>query len=75
MDFKKGNYMNEKYIIIEAKKYPTGFETFYFYLPLVSNVNIGDVLTSKSGTRYQIIDGKTQVPFDEIDLNKYKEFK
>ena len=64
-----------KYMIITVESFPTGFDTFYFYLPVISNIKIGDVLTSTSGKKYKIIDGKTQVPFDEIDLTLYKLFE
>jgi len=64
-----------KYMILTVEGYPTGFDTFYFYLPVISNIKIGDVITSSSGKRYKIIDGKTQVPFDKIDLTRYKIFE
>lgn len=64
-----------KYMILTVESYPTGFDVFYFYLPVISNIKIGDVLTSPSGKRYKIIYGKTQVPFDEIDLTRYKVFE
>lgn len=64
-----------KYMIITVETYPRGFDVKHFYLPVISNFHIGDVITSKNNNRYMVIDGKTQVDFADIDLNKYELFE
>lgn len=65
----------QKYMIITVEEYPFGWNIKYFYLPIISNFMIGDVITSKDGKRYKVIDGITQVDYCDIDLNKYSLFE
>ncbi len=69
--------MNEpiKYTIITVESYLFGWETKYFYLPKISSLNIGDVIISKSGKHYRIIDGTTPLELSAIDLSKYTLFE
>jgi len=60
-----------KYMQVTVESFPFGMKTKYFYLPVIANINIGDVLTSKSGAQYRIIDGKTNCAITDIDLTKY----
>jgi hypothetical protein len=36
---------------------------------------IGDVITAHNGKQYRVIDGKTQMRFEDIDLDKYVSFE
>ena len=45
-----------KYMILTVEGYPTGFDTFYFYLHVNKKFKIGDVIPSTSGKRYNIFD-------------------
>lgn len=62
----------DKYTIITVESYPYGWETKYYYLPAGSGLKIGDVLTSQDGRQYRIVDGRTPLSLDEIDLTKYQ---
>lgn len=64
-----------KYMTLTVEDFPFGRKTSFFYFPVISGVVIGDVITSKSGRQYRIVDGKTQVPYKEIDLAKYLPFE
>lgn len=64
-----------KYMTLKVQSYPFGWDIKYFYLPVQPNLNIGDILTTKDGKQYQIIDGKTQVNFQDIDLKVYHLFE
>ena len=66
---------HDKYMIVTVEIYPYGWEVKYFYLPVGINLTIGDVLKSKSGKSYRIIDGKTQLDFEDIDFTKYTLFE
>lgn len=63
------------YMIITVESYPYGWETNHFYLPVRPGFMIGDVITSQNGKQYRVIDGKTQVRFEDIDLKKYSPFE
>lgn len=64
-----------KYMIITVETYPFGFDIKHFYLPVMSHVQIGDVIKSVHGHRYKIIDGKTQLSMTDIDTNLYIPFE
>ena len=64
-----------KYMLITVESYPFGWDVKYFYLPVMANFHIGDVITGKDGKRYRVIDGKTQMKKEDIDLEKYKLFE
>ena len=66
---------DEKYMIITVESYPFGWEVKYFYLPVGPSLTIGDVIKSKNGKNYRILDGKTQLSFEDIDLTKYSLFE
>jgi hypothetical protein len=66
---------NDKYTIITVESYPFGWEVKHFYLPVGMSLVIGDVLTTKQGKQYRILDGKNHVSFEEIDLSKYTLFE
>lgn len=67
--------METKYMIITVESYPYDWETNHFYLPVRPGFMIGDVITSQNGKQYRVIDGKTQVRFEDIDLKKYSPFE
>ena len=71
----KQNEKKAKYSIITVESYPYGWEIHFFYLPVGPSLTIGDVLTSKTGKRYRIVDGKTQINFEDIDPSKYLLFE
>lgn len=64
-----------KYMVITVESYPYGRETKYFYLPVRAGFIIGDIITAHNGKQYRVIDGKTQMRFEDIDLNKYIPFE
>ncbi|HOF53859.1 MAG TPA: hypothetical protein PL058_04050 [Bacilli bacterium] len=64
-----------KYMVVTAESYPYGWETKYFYLPVRVGFKIGDVITAHNGKQYRVIDGKTQMRFEDIDLDKYVSFE
>ena len=45
-------------MIITVESYPFGWEVKYFYLPVGPSLTIGDVIKSKNGKNYRILDGK-----------------
>lgn len=59
---------------LTLEDFPIGRKIYYCYMPLVSGLTIGDILTDKNGKQYRIIDGKTQLSLTEIDLEKHKLF-
>ena len=63
-----------KYTIVTVESYPYGWETKYFYMIKNQNMIIGDVITRNNGKQYKIIDGKTSLSFEDIDLSKYERF-
>ncbi len=63
-----------KYMALTLEDFPIGKRVYYYYLPIISGITIGDVLTDKNGKQYRIIDGKTCLTRAEIDTNKYKPF-
>ena len=63
-----------KYTIVTVESYPYGWETKYFYMLKNQNMIIGDVITRNNGKQYKIIDGKTSLSFEDIDLSKYERF-
>ena len=64
-----------KFMMITVESFPFGWETHYFYLPVGPHLAIGDVITSKSGKQYRIVDGKAQVSLVDIDQSKYTLFE
>lgn len=64
-----------KYMILTVESYPFGFEVKYFYLPVMNHIQIGDVIKSKHGHRYKIIDGKTKLSMTDIDTKIYIPFE
>ncbi|CCV66097.1 MAG: hypothetical protein RBQ64_05005 [Candidatus Izemoplasmatales bacterium] len=66
---------DEKYMIMTVESYPFGWEVKYFYLPVGPRLTIGDVIKSINGKSYRILDGKTQLNFEDIDLTKYSLFE
>ncbi|HQA56235.1 MAG TPA: hypothetical protein PLY58_04115 [Bacilli bacterium] len=64
-----------KYMTIIVESYPHGFEVKHYYLPVRSNFHIGDVIQSKEGKRYRVIDGTTQINKNDIDFEKFEPFE
>lgn len=65
----------DKYTLVTVESYPRSFDTHHFYIQKQSHLQIGDVITSNGGHQYRIIDGKTHVDFEDIDLSIYKKFE
>jgi hypothetical protein len=64
-----------KYVMITVESFPSGWETNYFYLPVGPHLAIGDVITSKGGKQYRIVDGKSGLSRTDIDESKYRLFE
>jgi len=64
-----------KYVQVTVESFPFGRKIKHFYLKEIDGIGIGDVLTSKSGAQFRIIDGKKKLNLDEIDLEKYTLFE
>lgn len=64
-----------KYMALTLEDFPIGKKIYYFYMPVIQGVVMGDVLTDKNKKQYRIIDGRTQLSLENIDLEKYKLFE